>query len=164
METSKWRGSLIAYAPVFLWIGVIFFLSSDQGAMTQTSRFVGPLLHLLFPTAPEETIQLYHFYIRKAAHLTEYAILAFLAWRAFSLSSLTALRRYRYPLPIVLVGLISSLDEFNQSFEASRTSSPWDVLLDISGGSAAIVAIWAILSLRRKTVAPRSDEPEAAGP
>src|SRR4051794_2308365 len=102
-------------------MGVIFFLSSEQGSMAQTSRFIGPLLHFLFPTTAEETIELYHFYIRKAAHVTEYGILALLAWRAFSFRANIS-RVYRWLLPVGLVLLIASLDEFNQSFEPSRGS------------------------------------------
>jgi len=128
---------LFAYGPLVLWIGVIFFLSSEQGSMAQTSRFIGPLLHFLFPTASEETIQLYHFYIRKTAHVTEYGILALLAWRAFSFSR----KFYRWLLPIGLVLVIASIDEFNQSFEPSRGSSPYDVLLDVTGGTAALLVL-----------------------
>ncbi len=132
------------YAPLFLWIGVIFYLSSNSGSMEETSRFIGPLLHYLFPATPEEILQIYHGYIRKAAHLTEYAILAFLAFRVFSSSSIA-----KYILPIVLVAAIAMMDEFNQSFEASRTSSGWDVLLDIAGGAAMILILWLFQRPRR---------------
>ena len=64
------RALLLQYAPVVFWIAVIFFLSSDQGSMSQTSRFIRPLLEFLFPAAPEETLLIYHGYIRKAAHFT----------------------------------------------------------------------------------------------
>ena len=145
------RAGIIAYGPLILWIGFIFFLSSDQGSMTQTSRFIGPLLHFLFPTAPEETIQLYHFYIRKAAHVTEYAILALFAWRAFS-SGRTIARAYLWLSCMVLVVIIASIDEFNQSFEPSRGSSPYDVLLDVTGGIAALAVLSIVLSFRRSDV------------
>ena len=140
----NWRANLWTYAPVFLWIGVIFFLSSNQGSMSQTSLFIRPLLKFLFPTAPEETLQIYHGYIRKSAHFAEYALLAFFAVRAFARSSLTNLRNLRYLLPIVLVAVIASIDEFNQGFEASRTGSFRDVLLDIAGGTAMVAILWLI--------------------
>jgi len=129
-----------------LWIGVIFFLSSEQGSMAQTSRFIRPLLHFLFPTASEETIQFYHACIRKAAHLTEYAVLASLAFRTFAVFG----NRYRYLLSAALVTLIAAIDEFNQSFEPSRTSSPYDVLLDMAGGLLALAAIWICIRSRRR--------------
>lgn len=148
----KWRAGLWTYAPLFLWIGVIFYLSSDQGSMSQTSRFVRPLLEFLFPTAPEETLQIYHGYIRKSAHFTEYAILAFLALRAFSRSSLENLRKLRYVLPLVLVVIIAVIDEFNQSLEATRSGSVWDILLDISGGVVMIAMCWLIKRRRAASI------------
>jgi len=153
---SGWRVGLIAYAPLILWIGVIFFLSSNNGSMAETSRFIGPLLHFLFPNAPDETIQIYHGYIRKCAHFTEYAVLAFFALRAFSRSYVQGVLKLRYTLPVLLVAVVACLDEFNQSFEASRTSSPWDVSLDISGGAVMILAM---LILKR----PRLTAPSDAG-
>jgi len=141
---SNWRVRLWAYAPVLFWIGVIFLLSSPEGSFSQTSRIIGPLLHFFFPNLPEETQALIHGYVRKTAHFTEYAFLAFLAVRACTLSFSVFLKKWRYILPILLVVAIASLDEFNQSFESSRTSSIWDVLLDISGGLAMVVFLWLI--------------------
>jgi VanZ family protein len=115
-------------------------MSSDQGSMSQTSRFIRPLLEFLFPAALEGTLQLYHGYIRKAAHLTEYAVLAFLAWRAFSPRS----NLIRYLLSVILAATVASIDEVNQAFLATRSGSAWDVLLDISGAIAAIAVIWLI--------------------
>jgi len=142
LGNNKWRAGLIAYAPLVLWIGVIVYLSSNSGSMAETSRFIGPLLKFLFPATPEETLQIYHGYIRKTAHFSEYAVLAFLALRAFSRSSAEALQKLRYILPIVLVAAIAMLDEFNQSFEATRTGSAWDVLIDIAGGVTIVLILW----------------------
>ena len=122
------RDTILRYAPLVIWIGVILFLGSGQGSMARTSLIIRPLLEFLFPYTDELTLQLYHGYIRKLAHFTEYAVLAFLALRAFTGYAT------RYVAALVLVALIASIDEFNQSFEASRTSSVWDVLLDITGG------------------------------
>jgi VanZ family protein len=141
---KKWRVGLWAYAPVLLWIGVILFLSSPEGSFTQTSRIIGPLLHFFYPSITPETEAVIHGYIRKAAHFSEYAVLAFLACRACSLSASLVLQKWRYVLPLLLVALIASLDEFNQSFEVSRTSSIWDVALDFSGGIAMVIFLWAI--------------------
>ena len=41
---------------------------------------------------------------------------------------------------MLLVISLASADELNQSFQASRTSSGWDVLLDIFGGISALAA------------------------
>ena len=145
----NWRASILAYAPLVFWTAVIFLLSSDQGSMSRTSRIIGPLLHFLLPAASEETIQLFHAFIRKAAHVTEYAILAILAFRTFRISAVIGSAISRYLVPIGLVILIAFVDEFNQSFEPSRTSSRYDVLLDIAGGFVGLAIVWLVLRFRR---------------
>ncbi len=140
-KRSKWRESIYVYAPLILWIGLIFFLSTGQGAASETSRIIRPLLEFLFPYASEETLREYHGYIRKTAHFAEYAIMAFLAVRAFSRSTVGTLRNRPFIYSFVLVVLVAAADEFNQSFLVSRTGSAWDVLLDVSGGTAMIVLI-----------------------
>ena len=133
------REQIILYAPLLIWIGVIFLLSSGQGASTRTSLIIRPILEFLFPTAPEETLQLYHGLIRKCAHLTEYAILGLLACRSFINLSAASFRKYYYLLAAVLVFIVASADEFNQSFNPERTSSPIDVLIDLTGGVCGIL-------------------------
>jgi len=133
-NSAKWRIRFLRYAPLILWIGVIFLLSSNSGSMNNTSRFILPLLHFLFPNASEELLQTYHAYIRKLAHLTEYAILGFWASRAFFSSSVSIIAKNWPAFSFALIFLVASLDEFNQSFITSRTSSVWDVLLDCLGG------------------------------
>jgi VanZ family protein len=125
-----------------LWIGLIFYLSSPEGSFDQTSRFIGPLLHFFFPGILPETQAIIHVLVRKCAHFVAYAVLAFLAVRAFAVSASTVLREKRFLFALVLVVLIASLDELNQSFEVSRTGSIWDVLLDISGGLVMTVTLW----------------------
>lgn len=141
-QNKTWRERLWLYAPLFLWIGVIFFLSSSQGAMSKTSLFIRPLLEWLFPLAPEETLQIYHGYIRKFAHFAEYAMLGFFASRAFRHSGKEFLQRFWYIFAFLVVVLVASIDETNQSFNAARTGSIYDVLLDASGGAAMIVFLW----------------------
>jgi VanZ family protein len=127
---------LTRYLPLFVWIGVIFFLSSGQGSMSQTSRIIRPLLEFLFPSATPETILFYHGIIRKLAHLTEYAVLGFLACRAFA-----AFRR-PFICAALLVLAVAAIDETNQSFNPARTGSQVDVLIDLSGGLVAIGLSW----------------------
>lgn len=134
--TDHRRVLLLRYVPVVVWITVIFYLSSDQGSVSHTSRFIGPILEFLFPAATEQTLLIYHGYIRKAAHFAEYAILAFLAVRAFAASA--RLQKWRYAFALLLSVCIAAIDEFNQSFNPSRTGSIYDFLLDCSGGLFAI--------------------------
>ena len=92
----------------------------------------------------------YHGYIRKFAHFAEYAALAFWASIAFSTSSVKFLQKFWYLAAFVVVALIASIDEFNQSFDASRTGSVYDVLIDISGGIFMILVFAAVRKLWQK--------------
>jgi len=132
------------FTPLILWIAAIFFMSSDQGSMPATSRIIRPLLEFLFSASPEESLQFYHFLIRKSAHFTAYAILALLAIRAFRRSDK---RIGGAILSLVLVLIVACLDEINQSFNSNRSGSIYDVLLDLVGG---IFAISVVLILTRK--------------
>ena len=107
--------------------------------MSSTSRFIRPFLEFLFPGTPEEILVVYHGYIRKFAHFAEYFGLAFFAARAFSGSANKFLKKFWFVFAIVLVALVATADETNQSFLASRTSSVYDVLLDCSGGLTMIL-------------------------
>ena len=76
-----------------------------------------------------------HFITRKIAHFTEYAILGFLAARAF--------RPYQrwFLISAVLVVVYALIDEYHQSFVPSRTASVFDSMIDIAGGLTALIII-----------------------
>ncbi len=118
--------------------------------MTNTSRFVRPVLIWLFPNAPEDLITVYHGYVRKSAHFVEYAILAFWAARAFWGSARPVLNRYWYAVAFAVIFFTAALDEFNQSFNAARTSSPYDVALDCVGGLMMIAVLLICRCIRTK--------------
>jgi VanZ family protein len=152
----SFRQRLWRYAPVVLWVSIILLLGSNPGSMSETSRFIRPLLQFLFPNSTEATIDLIHGYIRKSAHLFEYAVLAALTARALVGSSVSTLKKFSYAVALLLVLVVASIDEFHQSYEPSRTSSPYDVLIDITGGVLALVIVYGITALirRRERTAP----------
>ena len=145
-QRRRW---LTAYAPFIIWIFVVLGLGSGIGSMKETSRIIRPLLEFLFPHASPETLTYYHGIIRKLAHLTEYAVLAFLAIRALSATTVPKFKEYRFAIAVLIVLAVASLDEFHQSFEAARTSTPWDVTLDVIGGGIAATFLYFLD--RRKT-------------
>jgi len=147
---QKWRGRIIRYAPLILWISVIFFASSTAGASKNTSLFVRPFLVWLFPEAPAATLDVYHGYVRKFAHFAEYAALAFFASRAFWDSSFQILRRFWFIYGFLIVVLIAAIDEYNQSFNILRTGSIYDTLIDASGGLTMILLLALYKKLTQK--------------
>lgn len=110
--------------------------------MSETSRFVRPLLNFLFPGAAEETLVVYHGYVRKFAHFAVYFALAFFAARAFFGSATAVLKKQWFLFSFGTVILVAALDETNQSFNPARTGAITDVLLDAAGGLTALALFY----------------------
>jgi VanZ family protein len=127
--------SLVKYwIPVIAWVLVIFIASGDLMSAEHTSRFLGPFLLWLKPDISVETLAQIQFCVRKAAHLTEYAILAVLVCRAvFHGTNLKWASSILCVSAWILCVLVAASDEFHQSFVASRGASPWDVMIDSAG-------------------------------
>lgn len=121
---------------LLIWMGVIFYLS-DQ------------------PNLKSGLESQLDFALRKAAHITEYGILVFLAWRAFasreetefpfgnSVSSMSLGNPVsKLPRALIMAIIFSVLyaasDEYHQSFVAGRVGSPIDVLIDSVGIGIAL--------------------------
>src|SRR4029453_2738635 len=122
---------LRVWLPVIAWAALISILSSALFSGEHTSGVILPLLQALFPAARPERLLAMHTGIRKAAHLTEYLILALLLVRALRTEGL---RGGAPPPPGALAGLPSApLDETHQAFVPSRTASPGDVAVDAIG-------------------------------
>jgi VanZ family protein len=147
IEKKIWRGRFIRYAPLILWMTVIFTASSTAGASQNTSMIIRPLLEWLFPGAPPATLDVYHGYIRKLAHFTEYGILGFFAARAFWYSSQTVLQKFWFVWAFLFVAFVASVDEYNQSYNPLRTGSGYDVSIDVAGG-LFVIAVFLILKTR----------------
>lgn len=132
--------------PVITWMLVIFAASTDMMSGEQTSRFIGPFLRWLVPDVPLATIAAAQFFVRKMAHITEYAVLAALLLRALTLGGRTP-SWFRAGLALMAAVSWAAVDEFHQSFVASRTGSPKDVMIDAVGaliglGVYAVIARW----------------------
>lgn len=130
------------WLPVLAWMVFIFAGSSDLLSAEHTSRYIGPFLRWFVPDISDVTIASVQLFVRKCSHLSEYAILAALLYRAF--------RRHREPvlaLAFFIAAIYAALDEFHQSFVASRTASPWDVAIDCVG---ALLGLFFFIALTRR--------------
>ena len=130
---------LSRYGPLIVWAILIFIGSSDLLSASHTGAFLTRPLHWLFPNASEPTLATIHFILRKAGHFTEYAILAFLAARAFRTSLNQFLRSRWFWVSLIFVIVYSLSDEFHQSFVPSRTASIYDSMIDTFGGLTMLV-------------------------
>ena len=122
------------WLPLLIWLGVIFVGSTNLMSAEHTSRYIVPFLLWLKPGMSPQTIWVILVVIRKCAHVTEYAILALLLWRAVrSLSALSMKMSTSFGAALLGCAVFAASDEFHQSFVKSRTPSVRDVLLDVAG-------------------------------
>ncbi|HEV3415862.1 MAG TPA: VanZ family protein [Pirellulales bacterium] len=142
----SWPHRLWRYGPVLIWIGLIFWASTDQFSSENTAQVIQPWLVWLFPGMSAETLDWLHGVIRKSAHVTEYAIFALLVARAFLSSSRPWLSRRWFVAGFLVLTALAASDEYHQSFVPSRTAAVTDVLIDMSGGLVALT----ILALFRR--------------
>jgi len=122
------------WLPLLIWLGVIFVGSTSVMSAEHTSRYVVPFLLWLKPGMSPNAIWTILVVARKCAHVTEYAVLALLLWRALR-SVPTLGRKTLTVFGAVLLGcaLFAASDEFHQTFVKSRTPSIRDVFLDVGG-------------------------------
>lgn len=145
------RPFLKFWLPVLIWMTVIFGASSDSHSYEHSSSFITPLLHWLFPRLSDPQIDSIHHFLRKCCHLTEYAILALLVFRALT-HSRTALPPWSWPRvggTLLIVFLYAGTDEFHQSFVPGRTALFSDVCIDTGGGAIGLLLAWVYHSCRR---------------
>lgn len=125
-------------------MGFISLMSTDVGSAEHSSRILEPVLHWLKPNASVEDFNLVHLLARKAAHLTEYAVLGLLVFRALRLSCPTLVRRSAWSVGVaalMVAAAFAGIDEFHQSFVPGRTPAVTDVLIDTCGAALGLGVI-----------------------
>src|SRR5437773_9904440 len=121
-------------------MGVIMSLPPNTASAEHTGESPLPVLRWLLPWASPGDLDAIHGLVRKGAHLTEYAILAALWYRALTHGSRLAPPAVGW-LAFGISLAWAALDEWHQSFVASRTGSAVDVGIDGAGAALSLVAV-----------------------
>jgi hypothetical protein len=135
-----------------LWLALIAGESTNRLSAANTTRILYPLFHFFTGVDPFRFV-IWDYYIRKMGHFVGYfglSILLFRAWRAtlpFASSSSWSMQWAR--IAFFMTALVASLDEWHQSYLASRTGSLRDVLLDSSAALTAQILIFLLLKGHR---------------
>lgn len=141
---------MIAYGPVLVWMLVIFLASTDIGSSQHTGQIIRPILKWLKPDISEEAIKQVQAVVRKTGHISEYAVLAALLWRARKRSSgQTGWIWNEFWIVVLSCAAYAGTDEFHQLFVSSRQASVLDVGFDTGGATAGLLLLWWI-GRRRK--------------
>lgn len=142
---SRVSNFLKYWLPVLLWMGVIFGASADTVSSKRSSRLIEPFVRWLFPEVSEPVVGAVVFYVRKGAHVAEYAVLALLLWRAIHKPVWRHPRPWSNPHAAFVIGLCflyAVSDELHQHFVPNRQGNPYDVLIDTAGAALAVFAVW----------------------
>lgn len=110
-----------SWLPVFLWMGIIYYVSDIPSLRTN--------------------LGVWDYVLRKLAHMTEYALLMVLMTRAWLRT-----RPLWVPFQLFLISGILTIsyaisDEIHQSFVPGRTGAISDVLIDGCGIMIAILVL-----------------------
>src|SRR6476661_2116678 len=140
-RADLWMKSFLKYwLPVLGWLVVTFIGSTNVMSVEQTSRFIVPFLLWLKPGMTQQDVWIIMEFMRHCAHVGEYAVLAFLMWRALRWGISVSMRMPTlYGLVLLGCALFAASDEFHQTFVKSRTPSVRDVLLDVTGASLGLL-------------------------
>ena len=111
-----------AWLPVAAYMALIFYLSSLPHPDEDLPKF-------LFETLGD-----------KILHVIEYAVLAFLCYRAFRRAAGSSAAAYAVVLAVVTASLYGATDEVHQAFVPFRTATWLDWLADTAGGMIGAVA------------------------
>ena len=155
---DSWRGLAWRFGPPILWMAIISGFSTDSFSAEHTSRFLLPFLQWLLPGATPATVDVVDTGIRKAAHLTEYGILALLWYRALRRPEVAWQTRVGL-IAFVVATAFAGLDELHQMFVPSRGSSIADVGLDSLGAALALTASRVVQHFRGKWPAENRNQP-----
>src|SRR6202035_5141994 len=139
------------WMPAIAWMALIFIGSTDMLSAEHTSRFLVPILRWLDPQISWATLNAIQTIIRKLGHVTEYAILAVLMWRAQRGGTVWKLKTsILFAIVWIACAVFAASDEFHQSFVPSRTASFHDVMIDVCGAVVGLIICVALAS--RKVV------------
>ena len=147
------KKKLLLWILLLGWMAVIFLFSAQdaEASSSLSSGFLHRFILIFLPeqaTGNEELVHTLGFLIRKAAHMTEYAILAILAFaqlRQYFPAYVSKKQEWQpgscrhHPffqilLTICFIFLYACTDEFHQRFIDGRSGQFTDVCIDTLGG------------------------------
>jgi VanZ family protein len=122
---------------------IIFLGSTDLLSTGRTSRIIGPVLRWFNPNVSDEAIRRAQYVIRKCGHVSEYAILAVLLWRALGTANPNSpgwnWRRAGAALAIAILYAVT--DELHQARVPTRLGSSLDVMIDTAGAALGLTLV-----------------------
>lgn len=135
----------------FLWMTVIFLFSNQpadesQGMSNTIIQLIENILHIDIMNADGWLFDTMSFLVRKAAHMSEYAILAILYRQLFDAYE----TEHSWLWALLGVMLYAATDEFHQVFIPGRSGAIKDVMIDSCGGAIGLLVLNGFYRLKAK--------------
>lgn len=165
MKRSKFAVRIFLVLALAAATGFIFSQSLKDGddsaslSLTVTSallRFFGVVPDSLSAALLERV----HFFVRKLAHFSEYALLGALWF--WCVRSFTA-KKTTFILPPAAAFLTACIDETLQIFSLGRGNSFFDVLLDFSGAVCGAIFAWLTVFIALRILKKRAAKKQSDG-
>ena len=158
------RRSFLFWIPATLWYSIIWRFSSQPGD-TSSGVSADVIEGALVSggsdfSGANDTVRLavswlLSFFVRKAAHMFLFFMLALLIWLA--LTQWIHQRSKRAGATVALCTLLAAMDEYHQTLVPGRSGLPRDVLIDLAGVLIALALFalpWLSQTLRQRLAKP----------
>lgn len=135
---------------VLSWMCLIFSFSSQPA--NESSKVSGGLCHRLVCSVndtfhlqmtdeqAEQIAERIEYPVRKAAHMTEYAILGLLSFAFYR--GFPSFQKRRYTSALLTSALYAATDEFHQYFIPGRSAQFTDVCIDTAGAALGLLLLY----------------------
>jgi VanZ family protein len=127
---------LRAWWPAMVWVALISIESTDWLSAQHTGSMLYQVATALFGTINLKKFLVFHFYLRKAGHVTGYGMLSLLLLRGWR-HTLDPARAWLGRITLLSwlgTVFVAAMDEWHQSYIPSRTGTWHDVVLDSAAG------------------------------
>ncbi|MBR4865137.1 MAG: VanZ family protein [Clostridia bacterium] len=141
------------------WMAVIFLFSAQTGEISGNTSggIVDWVLRMVYPDYETFSVEkqlamaeIWHLFIRKAAHFTEYAVLGLLTANTFQTYPIGP--GYKWSIPGLVCVLYAISDEIHQYFVPDRACRFWDVCIDTAGAIMGIALFALVTRLAKRNV------------
>ena len=143
------KKKLILWILIFAWMITIFMFSAQNGDESSelSQGFLRAFILRFTPdNISEDIVNMMEYIIRKCAHMTEYAILAFLIYKTIVHIEKSLVKSF------IFTFLYACTDEFHQLFIAGRAGQFRDVCIDSTGALIMILIIYIINKRKDKKI------------
>lgn len=155
---------IILWCLVLSWMGSIFYFSHQTAAQSsEISTDIATKLYENVDLTPKKfedkkeywLIDHYEIFLRKAAHFSQYLILAILLSAALKLHIKSICKVS--VLSFIVGTLYAISDEIHQHFIPGRTARMIDVIIDLSGVAIGCLFVWLTVKLINKIKKNKSE-------